>query len=211
MSGSWVRQALLSALVMSLTMGWPFLAWSQVEEIVVTVSKKAESLQDVPMSVTAFSAADIERKGIKDIADVARFSTSIQFDESFAQSDTRIVVRGLSPTRGRQNVALLVDGVDVSSEAITSSGGSLLINTRLVDIERIEVVLGPQMALYGRSAFNGAIQYITKDAAEEFEADLRLDAGYNDNSGAQRYEAIGISAERFVVGRRWVLPQHDYE
>ncbi len=198
MNGSWVRQALHSTLLLSLTMGWSLAAWSQVEEVVVTVSKQAESLQDVPMSVTAFSAGDIERKGIKDIADVARFSTSVQFDESFAQSDTRIVVRGLSPTRGRQNVALLVDGVDVSSESITSSGGSLLINTRLVDIERIEVVLGPQMALYGRSAFNGAIQYITKNAADEFEADLRFDAGYNDDSGAQRYEAIaGISSPIF--------------
>jgi len=197
MGRSWMRHALKGAVVL-LAVSWLLPAWSQVEEIVVTVRKKGENLQDVPMAVTAFSAADIERKGIKDISDVARFSTSIQFDESFAQSDTRIVVRGLSPTRGRQNVALLVDGVDVSSEAITSSGGSLLLNTRLVDIERIEVVLGPQMALYGRSAFNGAIKYITKDAAPEFESDIKLDAGYNDRSGARQGEAIvGLSGPIF--------------
>ena len=164
---------------------WPLVAWSQVEEIIVTVRKKGENLQDVPMAVTAFSAADIERKGIKSISDIASLTTSIQFDESFAQSDTRIVVRGLSPTRGRQNVATLVDGVDVSSESITSSGGSLLVNTRLLDIERIEVVLGPQMALYGRSAFNGAIQYITKDASDEFESDVWFDIAEN-----RRYEAV---------------------
>lgn len=190
MNSSWFRRTLPGVLVLSVTMIWSISAWSAVEEIIVTVSKKAESLQDVPMSVTAFSADDIARKGIKDIGDVARFSTSIQFDESFAQSDTRIVVRGLSPTRGRQNVALLVDGVDVSSEAITSSGGSLLLNTRLVDIERIEVVLGPQMALYGRSAFNGAIKYITKDASEEFETNVSLDGGFSGDSGVRNYEAI---------------------
>jgi outer membrane receptor protein involved in Fe transport len=150
-------------------------AWSQVDEIVVTARKMEESLQDVPISVTAFSSQDIDRKGIVNISDVARLTPSIQFDESFAQSDTRIVVRGLSPTRGRQNIALLLDGIDVSSEAVTSSGGSLLLNTRLVDIERIEVVLGPQMALYGRSAFNGAIQYITKDPSETLETVVKFD------------------------------------
>ncbi len=164
----------------------PGLAWPQVEEIVVTVRKKAENLQDVPMAVTAFGAEAIQRQGIRNVADIARYTSSIQFDESFAQSDTRIVVRGLSPTRGRQNVALLVDGIDVSSEAISSSGGSLLVNTRLIDIERIEVVLGPQMALYGRSAFNGALQYITRDPSDAFETELKADV--NDNRG---YELVG--------------------
>jgi len=154
---------------------WPANVWSQIDEIVVTARKMEESLQDVPMSVTAFSSQDIDRKGINNISDVARLTPSLQFDESFAQSDTRIVVRGLSPSRGRQNVALLLDGIDVSSEAITSSGGSLLLNTRLVDIERIEVVLGPQMALYGRSAFNGAIQYITKDPSDSLETQVKFD------------------------------------
>ncbi len=191
MGGSWMRRALPGALVLMLAMSWSLSAWSQVEEIVVTVRKKGESLQDVPMSVSAMTAEDMERKGIKDLTDIARFSTSLQFDESFAQSDTRISVRGLSPTRGRQNVALLVDGIDVSSEAITSSGGSLLLNTRLVDIDRVEVVLGPQMVLYGRSAFNGAIKYITKDAAKEFEGDLKLDVGRSGQFGAQKSEVIG--------------------
>jgi len=191
MGESWMRRALSCALVLMLAMSWSLAAWSQVEEIVVTVRKKGESLQDVPMSVSAMTADEITRKGVKDIADIAKFSTSLQFDESFAQSDTRIAVRGLSPTRGRQNVALLVDGIDVSSEAITSSGGSLLLNTRLVDIDRIEVVLGPQMALYGRSAFDGAIQYITKDASKEFEGDLKVDGGYSDKYNAQKYEAVG--------------------
>jgi outer membrane receptor protein involved in Fe transport len=161
-------------------------AVAQIEEIVVTVRKKAENTQDIPISLDVFTSETIDRKGINNIADVARLTPSLQFDESFAQSDTRIVVRGLSPTRGRQNVALLLDGIDVSSEAISSSGGSLLLNTRLVDIERIDVVLGPQMALYGRSAFNGAIQYITKDPSEVLETEVKVDvADYN------RYNVTG--------------------
>jgi len=192
-----VRPTSILASVCSVLVAATFLlppnAWAQIEEIVVTVRKKEENLQDVPISVSVFSVGDIERKGIRNIANIARLTPSIQFNESFAQSDTRVAVRGLSPTRGRQNLAFLVDGIDVSSEAISSSGGSLLINTRLIDIERIEIVLGPQMALYGRSAFNGAIQYITKDPSEQLETELKFDvADYN------RYNATGsISAPVF--------------
>ncbi|MDJ0928078.1 MAG: TonB-dependent receptor [Gammaproteobacteria bacterium] len=150
-------------------------AIAQVEEIIVTARKKEENLQDVPFTVTAFGREAIERKGINRIGDIAKLTPSVQFDESFAQSDTRVVVRGLSPTRGRQNVAFLVDGIDLSSEAITSSGGSLLVNTRLLDVERIEVLKGPKVALYGRAAFNGVISYTTKAPSTEFEADIKVD------------------------------------
>jgi len=149
--------------------------YAQIDEIIVTARKREENLQDVPVAVTAFTRESIERRGIRRVGDIAKLTPSLQFDESFAQSDTRIVIRGLSPTRGRQNVAVLVDGIDLSSEAITSSGGSLLVNTRLLDVERIEVIKGPQLALYGRSAFNGALQYVTKEPADEFEADVRVD------------------------------------
>ena len=153
---------------------------AQIEEVVVTVRKKEESLLDVPISVDVLTTQQIERKGIDNIAGVAKYTASVQFDESFAQSDTRLVIRGLSPTRGRQNAAFLLDGIDVSSEAITSSGGSLLINTRLVDVQRIEVVLGPQMALYGRSAFNGAVNYVTRDPSEDFEVEVTADGNDED-------------------------------
>ena len=156
--GNWLPAVIGLLVWLALSVGSP--AWGQVEEIVVTARKRTENLQDVPLSVTAFGQEAIQRKGIRNVADVAQFTPSVQFDESFAQSDTRITIRGLAPTRGRQNVAILVDGIDLSSEAITSSGGSLLVNTRLLDVERIEVIKGPQNALYGRSAFAGAIQYM---------------------------------------------------
>ena len=100
---------------------------------------------------------------------------SLQFDMGFAPSDTRLVIRGLSPTRGRPNAATLVDGIDISSEAIGVAGGTLLINPRMLDIERVEVVKGPQSALYGRSAFAGAVQYVTRDASDELEGEFSLD------------------------------------
>jgi outer membrane receptor protein involved in Fe transport len=138
-----------------------------LEEIVVTARKREENLQDVPIAVTAITADTLQREGIKDIEGIIDRDPSLSFDRGIAPYDTRLVIRGLSPTRGRPNVATLVDGIDVSSEAIGVAGGSLLINPRLVDIERIEIVKGPQSALYGRSAFAGAISYITADPDKE--------------------------------------------
>jgi len=138
-----------------------------LEEIVVTARKREENLQDVPIAVTAISAETLQREGVKDVQDITARDPSLSFDKGIAAYDTRIVIRGLSPTRGRPNVATLIDGIDVSSEAVGVAGGSLLINPRLVDISRVEVVKGPQSALYGRSAFAGAISYITADPDDE--------------------------------------------
>jgi outer membrane receptor protein involved in Fe transport len=145
----------------------PSPAYSQaLEEITVTARKVTESLQEVPLAITALSGDDIERLNLQDLADISQQDTSVQFDEGFTPSDTRITIRGLSPTRGRPNAATLIDGIDVTSEAVSNAGGSTLINPRLIDVERIEIVKGPQSALYGRSAFAGAVQYITKDPSD---------------------------------------------
>jgi outer membrane receptor protein involved in Fe transport len=146
-----------------------------LEEVVVTARKREENLQDVPIAVTAVSAETLQREGVRDVERLIARDPSLSFDLGIAPYDTRIVVRGLSPTRGRPNVATLIDGVDVSSEAIGVAGGSLLINPRLVDIARVEIVKGPQSALYGRSAFAGAISYVTADPDDEVGGNVSAD------------------------------------
>ncbi len=140
----------------------PVAGWAQIEEIVVTSRKTEESLQDIPLSVAAFDSATIEKLGLSSTADVVALIPGVQFDQAFSAADTRISIRGINSSRGRTSVAILVDGVDVSGENVTSGGGSSLLNSRLLDLERVEVVKGPQSALYGRNAFAGAINYITR-------------------------------------------------
>ncbi len=173
--------AMLAAWLAALPAG----AQEMPDEVVVVARKKAENLQEVPLAVTALTEEQLERLNIKDVADVVQQDPSVQFDQGFTPSDTRITIRGLSPTRGRPNVATLVDGVDISSEAISNAGGSLLINPRLiiVDARQIEVVKGPQSALYGRNAFAGAVQYVTKDPSETLTSEWSVEgaeggAGY---------------------------------
>ncbi|MEO8224402.1 MAG: TonB-dependent receptor, partial [Gammaproteobacteria bacterium] len=168
-----VRALLLA--VAGLLAAEPILA--QVTEVIVTTRKREENLQDVPIAVSVLGAEQIERQGITDLNDVAQLTPSVQFDTAFGPQDTRVTIRGLSNTRGRSNVAFLVDGIDVTTENVISAGSGLLANKRLLtDVERIEIVKGPQSALYGRAAFAGAISYVTKEPGDEFEGQLRLDA-----------------------------------
>jgi len=176
-----------------------------LEEITVTARKTSESLQEVPLAITAIGEQDIQRLGIKDLNKLAQQDASVQFDEGFSPSDTRITIRGLSPTRGRPNAATLVDGIDVGSEAVSNPGGSVLINARLLDIERIEIVKGPQSALYGRSAFAGAIQYVTKDPADVLEANISVDYNLEQDREMRANVSIPISDElgMLVNGYAW--------
>lgn len=152
--------------------------FAQVTEVIVTTRKREENLQEVPIAVAVIGTEQIERQGIVNLDDVAQLTPSVQFDTAFGPQDTRVTIRGLSNTRGRSNVAFLVDGIDVTTENVISAGSGLLANKRLLtDVERIEIVKGPQSALYGRAAFAGAISYVTKEPGDEPEAQVRLDAG----------------------------------
>ena len=173
--------------------------FAAMEDIVVTTRKREENLQTVPIAIEALGGEEILRKGITDLQKLTQQSSSLKLDQGFSPQDLRINIRGLSPTRGRQNVAVLQDGIDISSESIGTAGGSLLINPRLFDLERVEIVKGPQMALYGRSAFAGAINYITRKPGDEFEADVRADVG---NYGHQEICCPGVGPDHEQHQRR---------
>ena len=147
-----------------------------LEEVIVSARKREESLQTVPVAVDVFASARLEQLGVKRIEELARFSSGLQFDQGVLPTDTRPVIRGAVSFRGRPNTGILVDFVDVSSEALTVGGGGITTNLKLLDLERIEIVKGPQSALYGRSAFTGAINYVTKRPSETFSGDVAVAA-----------------------------------
>ena len=196
-----VRKARFSAVILgacAVALAAPVYA-QELEEIVVVARKREESLQEVPISITTFSQEDLMVQGIDSLEDIARQSAGIIFDKGFSPQDTRVVMRGLSPTRGRPNVAVLLDDVDISSEGVRTSGSSLTVNPRLIDIERIEIVRGPQSALYGRSAFGGAIHYVTRRPGAERRGQLSVDVsaeGKREITGS----ASGPLSDNFFVG-----------
>jgi outer membrane receptor protein involved in Fe transport len=130
-----------------------------LEEVVVTARKREESLQDVPLPVTALSAADIANRQVTSLDDVAKFTPGLVFSKNFGRATERPVVRGLASVLAGTNasvetgVAYFVDGVYYQG-AIQSLD--------MNDVERVEVIRGPQSALYGRNTYSGAINFVTK-------------------------------------------------
>lgn len=143
-----------------------------VEEILVTARKQTETLQDIPLSLTAINSEEIELQAIENTEDVIALTPGLTYTKGIGGNDVRPDIRGITPLSGRSNLALLVDGVDITSDAIIGTGAGQLVSLGLYDIERIEVVRGPQSALFGRNAFGGAINYITAKPSTDFEGSI---------------------------------------
>lgn len=142
-----------------------------LEEIVVTSRKREENLQTVPDSVTAFDANAIENAGIDDVQDFIDLTPNITMRETFRAGVTFITIRGI--TTGQQGWApatYVVDGVQAGSLDAINQGA-------LMDIERIEVLKGPQGALYGAGAIAGAINVVTKKPTNEREVSVKASYG----------------------------------
>ncbi|NND53420.1 MAG: TonB-dependent receptor plug domain-containing protein, partial [Gammaproteobacteria bacterium] len=179
-----------------------------VEELVVSVRKTDENIQEVPVQVTSLSSEVVRSEAIREIGDVARLTPSLQFDQGFWAQDTRVSIRGLFNRAGRPSAAVLIDGIDVSSEAFESSGGSGLLNQRLLDVERIEVARGPQSALYGRAAFAGGLNYITRRPDDELTttADIRIaEEGRLDLRGTVSGPLIDDVLSAKIIGSHYEL------
>jgi iron complex outermembrane recepter protein len=143
-------------------------------EIIVTAQKRAQSLQDVSAAVSAVSGDDLSNAGISNLQDVQQLVPTVTFGNDFNQA--KVFIRGVgantSTTGSSTGVALHVDGAYVArAEAQLTS---------LFDLERVEVLRGPQGSLYGRNAVGGSINLITRKPSAELAADIRLSYGnYN--------------------------------
>ena len=143
-----------------------------LEEIVVTARRVEERLQDVPLAITAFSAADIQSAGIENLDDVANLTPGMTFSNLIGEFLPVPVIRSIAPTAVQDrenNAAIFVDGVYVS--------GREGLNFSQLDLERIEVVKGPQAAMYGRNSFSGAVNFVTARPTDEFRGKAELTFG----------------------------------
>jgi outer membrane receptor protein involved in Fe transport len=147
-------------------------AENEVEKIVVTGRKQEEFLQDTPLSISAFSASDITDSGISDARDIAALTPGLQINGDFGRNSERPVIRGISNSRPEtpQPVGLFIDGVFIRTGIISSI---------LDNVQRVEILKGPQSALYGRSTYGGVINYITKKPTDEFSGNFTVSAGQN--------------------------------
>lgn len=151
------RTLLCTALALALSPATSF-AQSVLEEIVVTARKTEETLQEAPVSVAVVSARLIDQLDLNGLEDIAKLTAGLSFDNEFSRGADRPVIRGQANILGSSGVSYFIDGVYIE--------GSIA-DYDLEDIARMEVVKGPQSALYGRNTYSGAINIITLDPGEE--------------------------------------------
>ena len=136
-----------------------------LEEIIVTARKRAESVQDVPLAITPFQTEQLLRRDIQTMEDLAANTIGLSYNQGVSSGvQGSATIRGLATNFVQdrfQNVGIYLDGVYLQRQSMMNLG--------MVDLARVEVVKGPQNALYGRNAFAGAINYVTQRPTEEFE------------------------------------------
>ncbi|MEP2551349.1 MAG: TonB-dependent receptor plug domain-containing protein, partial [Marinomonas sp.] len=143
-------------------------------EIIVTARKREESLQSVPVSVSVATAETIDNLGLNNLEDISKTTPGLIFDDSFGRDGNRPVIRGQANVLGQSGVAFFIDGI-----YYTGSLADYDVDT----IQRIEVVKGPQSALYGRNTYSGAINIISKLPGDTWEGRVTADVSEFD-----RYE-----------------------
>ena len=142
----------------------------RLDEIVVTARRFEERLQSAPVTVTAFTSETIARRGIRDITELSLQTPGFAMQNA-SRTNEQPFIRGMSVNsvfRDQQNASFFIDGIYVAG--VGRSIG-------LDDIERVEVVLGPQATTFGRQTFAGAVNYVSRKPTDDWRADARLAVG----------------------------------
>jgi iron complex outermembrane recepter protein len=165
----------VAAAVTLVLFGTPAMAATEeLEEVVVTAERRSTNLQDTPLSIQALSAEVMEQKGLADLADVAMYTPNLSISGSRGSGNNQpsFAIRGISGGGGatsERGVALYIDDIFVPR-----TSGSIF---KILDLERVEVLRGPQGTLFGRNSEGGAVRLITRQPGPDFDAYLRADLG----------------------------------
>jgi iron complex outermembrane recepter protein len=202
------RSNLLGATALALSISVPALAQGTAQtapqasdeetadggEIIVTASKREQTLQDVPISVSVTSAKEVERAQIRDLIDLQSLVPSLKVPQFQSSAQTNFVIRGFGNGNGNigieSSVGVFIDGVYRSRSASALAD--------LPDIERIEVLRGPQSTLFGKNVSAGAISIITKKPKFEFGLKAEATAGNYGQIGG-KFSVTGPISEAVAV------------
>jgi len=145
-----------------------------IEEVIVTARKREESAQEVPVAITALSG-ELRNSTIRNLADVNGFAPNVQIDEDPGRSGgASITIRGISPTRTDDNsldspIAVMIDGIYLGTLS-----GQIIEN---FDLERIEILRGPQGTLFGKNTVGGVINVVRSRPTGEVGARVKATVG----------------------------------
>lgn len=162
-----------------------------LEEIVVTATRRSERLQDVPLSITAFSQEELTQKGIVGYEGIARETPGAVLNFA-SDNNVRLTARGIS-TNGWGAGLQTTTTIYLDELPLSTIGNTVTLNPNLYDIERVEFLRGPQGTLFGSGSLSGALRILTKSPdLNHFDASALVDIGHTPDGGAtrQRYNAM---------------------
>lgn len=161
----------------SFAVAGPARAQGEVETMIVTAQRVEENIQKVPIAVTAFSAASLQTKGITDVAKLSDATPNVTFDASTPFSATSAVLAAAIRGIGQDDFAINLDpgvGVYIDGVYLARSVGA---NVDMLDVDRVEILKGPQGTLFGRNTIGGAVNIVTHEPGTEFTAKAEVTGG----------------------------------
>ena len=191
--GAWMLIPLLAAAQTAATDDKQSDAGPRLQEIVVTATRHAEEISKVPLSITAMSQASMDMRGIKDIQDVARFTPGIYIDNS---GTNNIAIRGIASSGGAGTTGIYIDDTPIQMRALAFNPDEALPQT--FDLQRVEVLRGPQGTLFGAGSEGGTVRYITTPPSLTRASIYSRDEVADTQGGAPSYEA-GVAAGTPIV------------
>ena len=198
-----IQKRLVNATLLSLALlGAGPLAAAVLEEVIVTAQKREQSMQDVGISVTAFTGDQLSELGMTNPVDLAAQTPGLSFTQEHTGANTQLAIRGISQRDFADHheppVATYVDGAYVASMGA--------VHSLMYDVERVEVLRGPQGTLFGRNSTGGLLHIINKKPTEEF--DLYSELTIAEYSEVKFEGAIGGAISDRVLGRLSVATHH---
>jgi iron complex outermembrane recepter protein len=163
-----------------------------IKDVVVTAEKRAEGVQNIPIAITAVTGATLEKAGVKQVGDLVQLAPSLQFGTR--STNVFIAVRGIGQAGqdigSQSGVTVALDGVPLLNH--------FMMNPSFLDIERVEVLRGPQGTIAGRNATGGAINVYSNAPADETDGELSLTAGSYARLGAKGYVNVPLTDTLFA-------------
>lgn len=163
--------------------------------IVVTASRRAVSLQDTPLSVTAIAPQELAQSGEDSLREIVEYAPGVNFTGGASPVANTITMRGVAQAGRASTVGIYIDDVPIGSSNSFAAGPSIQFDGVQGDLERVELIRGPQGTLYGSSAMGGVVRYITRDPSRSgFQARFQADLSTTEEGGFnQSYNGrIGI-------------------
>lgn len=172
-----------------------------LETVIVTSRRTDERLIDVPLSIRALSGKDLVERAITSITDLALFTPGLSYSPDLGRAAERPVIRGISALRPEapQPVSVFVDGVFMRDGALSLA---------LDDAQRVEVIKGPQSALYGRATYAGAINYITVRPGNELKGTVAVTMAAAEETSV--FGAVSLPLLKDVLSARVKFKQYEY-